>query len=114
MERKADVKFYINVVEIPTGLAYGWIFLGFVTAGILLFALFMAAAFKIKLFDGLQQWPAISKLTLLSGPALIALGLYFSTIETSRYMVLPLIAYFLITSLGRLIVSLRSKTPHKN
>jgi hypothetical protein len=109
MEHKAKVKRFINVVEIPTGLAYVWISLGFVTAGLILYTVFMVAAFKIKLFEGLQWWPTISKLTLLGGPALIALGLYFSTVETSRHMIVPLLVYFSITSLGRLVISLRSK-----
>ena len=79
------------------------------TAGIVLYALFMVGAFKIKLFEGLQGWTMISKLTLLSGPVLIALGFYFSTIQSSIYMIVPLVVYFSTSSLGRLVVSLRSK-----
>lgn len=88
------------VVDIPTGLAYAWIFLGFVTAGMLLYIFFMAAAVKMKLFRGLQQWPAISKLALFSGPPLIALGLYFSTIQTRSSMLIPLVVYFSISTFG--------------
>jgi hypothetical protein len=75
MQQRREAKLVDFVVHIPTGLAYAWIFLGFVTAGMLLYAFFMAAAFKIKLFRGLQPWSAISKLALFSGPPLIALGL---------------------------------------
>jgi hypothetical protein len=109
MEQKENAKLVAKVVEIPTGLAYTCISLGFVTAGIILYTLFMAAAFKIKLFEGLQRWPTISKLAVLGGPALIALGFYFSTVQTRRYMVVPLLVYLLITNLGRLVISLRSK-----
>jgi hypothetical protein len=104
MQQRPNAKLLAYVIDIPTGLAYAWIFLGFVTAGMLLYALFMAAPVKIKLFRGLRQWPAISRLALMSGPLLVALGLYFSTIQTSYYMVIPLIVYFSIS-----IVSGRAK-----
>jgi hypothetical protein len=100
MQQKSDAKSVAYVVHLPTGIAYAWIILGFVTAGLLLYAFFTAAAFKIKLFRGLQQWSAIAKVGLFSGPVLIALGFYFSTIPTGYYMLIPLIAYLLITSFG--------------
>jgi hypothetical protein len=100
MQLRTEAKTVDFVVHIPTGLAYAWIFLGFVTAGILLYTFFMAAAFKIKLFRELQQWSAISKLALFSGPPLIALGLYFSTIQTEYYMLIPLAVYYSISSFG--------------
>jgi hypothetical protein len=96
------------VVHIPTGLAYMWIFLGFVTAGLLLYGFFMAAAFKIKLFEGFRKWPTLSKLALFSGPPFIALGLYFSTIQTRDYMLIPLVVYLLISYLA---LRLKSKDP---
>jgi len=100
MQQRRETKLVDFVVHIPTGLAYAWIFLGFVTAGMLVYTFFMAAAFKIKLFRGLQQWFAISKLALVSGPPLIALGLYFSTIQTRYYLLVPLAVYYSIRTLG--------------
>ena len=111
MQQRTDAKLVAFVVHIPTGLAYAWIFLGFVTTGMLLYAFFMAAAFKIKLLRGLQQWSAISKLALCSGPPLIALGLYFSTKQTSYYMLIPLAAYYAISSFGWRATALKSKEP---
>src|ERR1700722_15250186 len=100
MQQRTDAKLVDYVIHLPIGLAYVWIFLGFVTAGLLLDIFFMAGAFKIKLFRELQQGPAISKLALFSGPPLIALGLYFSTIQTSYYMLIPLVVYYAITTFG--------------
>jgi hypothetical protein len=111
MQQRTEAKTVDFVVHIPTGLAYAWIFLGFVTAGILLYTFFMAAAFKIKLFRGLQQWSAISKLALFSGPPLIALGLYFSTIRTEYYMLIPLAVYYSISTFGWRATALKSKEP---
>jgi hypothetical protein len=111
MQQRTESKLVANVVYIPTGLAYVWIYLGFVTAGALLYIFFMAAAVKIKLFGGLQQWPAISKLALFSGPPLIALGLYFSTIQTRYYMVIPLVVYFSISTFGWRAMALKFKEP---
>jgi hypothetical protein len=111
MQQRTEAKSIANVVHIPTGLAYVWIILGFVTAGLLLYAFFMAAAFKIKLFRGLQQWPAISKLALFSGPPLIVLGLYFSRIQTGYYMLIPLAVYYAISSFGWRTTDLKSKQP---
>jgi hypothetical protein len=110
-QQRTEAKLVANVVYIPTGLAYVWIYLGFVTAGMLLYTFFMVAAFKIELFRGLQQWPAISKLALFSGPPLIALGLYFSTMQTRYYMVIPLVVYFSISTFGGRAIALKSKEP---
>jgi hypothetical protein len=69
-EQKTEAKSVANVVHIPTGLAYAWIFLGFVTAGLLLYAFFMAAAFKIKLFRGCDSGPRYRNLFYLAGQLL--------------------------------------------
>jgi hypothetical protein len=111
MQKRTEAKLVANVVYIPTGLAYVWIYLGFVTAGTLLYIVFMAAAVKIKLFRRLQQWPVISKLALFGGPPLIALGLYFSTIQTRYYMVIPLAVYFSISTFGWRAMALKFKEP---
>jgi hypothetical protein len=111
MQQRADAKLVGYVIHIPTGIAYAWIFLGFVTAGMLLYAFFMAAAFKINLLRGLQQWSAISKLALFSGPPLIALGLFFSTIQTSYYMLIPLATYYAISTFTSRSRVLKSKEP---
>jgi hypothetical protein len=111
MQQKTESKSVAYVVHLPTGVAYVWIILGFVTAGLFLYAFFTAAAFKIKLFGGLQQWSAIAKCGLFSGPPLIALGLYFSNIQTSYYMLIPLAVYFLITSMGWSSIASKSKEP---
>jgi hypothetical protein len=44
MQEKTEAKLVVNVVHIPTGMAYAWIYLGFVTAGMLLYTFFMAGA----------------------------------------------------------------------
>jgi len=110
MQQRTKYQF-ATIVDIPTGLAYGWIVVGFVTAGLLLYAFFMAAAIKIKLFSGLQRWPAISKLALFSGPPLIALGLYFSSLQTGYYMLIPLVVYFSITTFGLRAIASKFKEP---
>jgi hypothetical protein len=100
------------VVDIPTGLAYAWIYLGFVTAGLLLYVFFIAAAFKIKLFWRWRRWPISSKLALFSGPALLSLGLYFSTIQTGYYMLGPLIIYFAISAVGCRAIAVKFEKRH--
>ena len=110
MQQRTEYKL-ATIVDIPTGLAYCWIVVGFVTAGMLLYAFFMAAAIKIKLFSGLQQWPAISKLALFIGPPLIALGLYFSSLQTGYYMLIPVVVYFSITTFGWRAIDSKSKSP---
>ena len=37
MQQRRETKLVDFVVHIPTGLAYAWIFLGFVTAGMLVY-----------------------------------------------------------------------------
>ena len=99
MQQRRETKLVDFVVHIPTGLAYAWIFLGFVTAGMLVYTFFMAAAFKIKLFRGLQQWSAISKLALVSGPPLIARTILFYNTN----QVLP------VSSTGSLLLDTHSR-----
>ncbi len=78
-----------NIVFAPTGIAYVWAMLGYVPAGLLLYLIFMAGAFKIGLFEQLFEWPTISKIALASGPVLLAMGCYFSAVPTAYFMLIP-------------------------
>jgi len=89
-----------NVVYVPTALAYGWSFLGFVVSGLLLYLAFMALAYKMDLFEHLQRWPKISQAALYSGPPLVALGCLFSTLPTSYLMLIPTGIYAVLSILG--------------
>jgi hypothetical protein len=109
--QRKEGKLVAYVVDIPTGLAYVWILLGFVTAGLLLYVGFMAAAFRIALFRRFKEWPKISKIALFSGPLLLALGLYFSTIQISYSMLIPLVVYYSITTFGSRAVALKFDKP---
>jgi len=85
-----------RVVFVPTMVAYGWIFLGYVRAGLILLLLFMLGAYRMRLFEHVRSWPAISRITLISGAPLICLGLYFSTLTTATWMVIPAAAYAIL------------------
>jgi len=89
-----------NIVFTPTGIAYVLTMLGFVTAGVGLYLIFVAGAFKIGLFDRVREWPTISLVTLIAGPILIAAGCYFSTIQTDYYMLIPTFIYTLLIICG--------------
>jgi len=84
------------VVYAPTELAYGWIFLGYVVAGLSLYFAFMAGAYKMELFKHVKKWPVVSRAALYCGPVLMALGCYFSTRQTSYFMLIPVGIYAML------------------
>lgn len=91
-----------NVVFGPTGLAYCWAFLGYVVAGLSLYLIFMALAYKMELFEHVKRWPRVSQAALYCGPALMALGCYFSTRQTSYFMLIPTGIYAVLSIFGGL------------
>ena len=99
-----------NVVYVPTALAYTWVFLGWVQAGFILYFAFMVAAIKMDLFRHLSKWPIVSKAALISSPLLVSLGLYFSTLETGYFMLIPLGIYGLLAIFGYRAIAARFDT----
>jgi hypothetical protein len=91
-----------NVVFVPTALAYGWSFLGYVYAGVSLYLIFMFLAYKMELFEHLREWPRISRVALYCGPILLVLGCYFSAKQTSYLMLIPTAIYAALSILGGL------------
>jgi hypothetical protein len=89
-----------NIVFAPTGVAYVWAMLGYVAAGLGLYLIFIAGAFKIGLFDRVREWPTISQVALAAGPILMAAGCYFSRIQTDYYMLIPSVIYALLGICG--------------
>lgn len=91
-----------RVVFTPTGVAYGWAFLGYALPGVILYLLFMAAAYKMGLFECLEKWPKVSKVALGSGPALMVLGCYFSMMPPTYLVLIPAVIYVVLSIIGGL------------
>jgi cytochrome b subunit of formate dehydrogenase len=89
-----------QIVFGPTLLAYGWIFLGYVTAGLTVYIIFSFGAYWVHLFDDIKDWPRVSRVALGCGPPLICVGLYFSTQKLSYWMLIPGGIYMLLSILG--------------
>ena len=96
-----------NVVFTPTLLAYGWIMVGYVASGLVVYLLFLIAAYKMGLFRDVLAWPTVSKAALFWSPVHIAIALYCSTQKTSYQMLLPELAYLILVIAGGL--ALRGK-----
>ena len=91
-----------QIVFGPTLLAYAWVMVRFVFAGLALYVICIAVGYKMGLFRALQAWPATSKLALFWSPAHIAIAIYWSTQTPSYLMLVPELAYMLLTIVGGL------------
>jgi hypothetical protein len=91
-----------KVVFVPTTLAYGWLVVGYVRSGLVLFSVFMVGAHLMGLFRRITEWPVISKIALACGPTLIVLGCYFSTLKTAYAMLIPGAIYCVLSIAGGL------------
>jgi len=91
-----------NIVFTPTIIAYGWIVVKYVVAGLILYGVFAFGAYKLQLFQNLGNWPTLSKAALFLGPFLIGLGLYYSTQPPSYVVIVPGAVYGLLSVLAGL------------
>lgn len=94
MKRSKNLsKSVANVVYSPTLLAFIWISVRYVVAGLVLYCVFMIFAYKMSLFEDVRKWPKISRMTLYCGPPLLGVGLYYSTQSFGYWMIIPLVIY---------------------
>ena len=91
-----------NVVFGPTMLAYIWIAARYIVAGLILYALFLVAAYQMQLFEHVKSWPTTSKAAVFSGPLLIGVGLYYSMQPASYWMIVPVGIYGILSIIGGL------------
>jgi hypothetical protein len=89
-----------NVIFSPTLLAYGWISLKYVIAGLILYFVSMIFAYKMWLFENVKSWPKVSLAALYCGPPLLGLGVYFSTQPFGYSMLIPLGIYLVLSIFG--------------
>ena len=102
MTRPSDVEAAPSVVFGAAGFAYILRMAGYLSTGLLLYAGSIAAAYKFGWFQRVSEWPLLSKITLACGLPLVGLGCYFSTIQTSYGMLIPVLIYAGLSLLGGL------------
>ena len=98
-----------NLVYTPTLLAYGWIIVHYVVAGIGLYFIALVVAYKTGVFDNYARWPMVSKVALYTGVPYMVLGVYFSTQPTTYSMLIPAGLNVLLSIVGGL--ALRGLNP---
>lgn len=86
-----------SLVYTPTLIAYVWIVVHWVIAGVSLYLIALFVTYKSGAFDRLSQWPTVSKIVLYAGAPFIFLGLYFSTQPTRHSMIIPLFVQGLLS-----------------
>ena len=91
-----------NVVFSPTLAAYICVAVKYVITGSILYMIFAAAAYRMRIFKSLRSWPNSSKAALFSSPLLIGVGIYWSTQTASYWMMLPAVIYLLLSIAGGL------------
>lgn len=96
-----------KIVFGPTIVAYGWIILGYVVAGLVLYAVFVFAAYRLGLFQRISDWPWIAKFALASGLLLMGVGCFVSVLPSTYSMLIPAAVYVILTIFGGL--ALRAK-----
>ena len=89
-----------SVVFAPTIGAYGLMVVGYVLSGIGTYLFSLAAAYKMRLFARLSEWPLTSRTALFLGVVLIGLGLYCSTQPTAYWMIIPGLVYMMLGMAG--------------
>lgn len=102
MTRPSDVEAVPSVVFGSAGFAYIWLMAGYVSTGLVLYAGSIAVAYKFGWLQRVSEWPLFSKITLACGLPLVGLGCYFSTIQTSYGMLIPVLIYAGLSLLGGL------------
>jgi hypothetical protein len=103
MKKRVDVASMVsNIVYTPTGIAYGWIVVHFVVAGVVLYLLGLFVSYRTGAFERFGSWPTSSKVAFYMGVPYIALALYFSTRTTTYSMAIPAIIYALVCIVGGL------------
>jgi hypothetical protein len=96
-----------QIVFGPSLLAYAWIMAKFVFAGLAIYILALVVGYKMGLFRDIETWPVASKAALFWSPANIIIALYWSTRSPSYWMVVPALAYMLLTIVGGLALRRR-------
>ena len=91
-----------NLAYTPTLLAYGWIIVHWPKSGVCLYLIALFVAYKSGAFHEFSRWPMVSKITVYSGTPFVVLGLYFSTMQTTYTMLIPLAVEVLLSIIGGL------------
>lgn len=102
MTRPSDVAAIPSVVFGSAGFAFIWLMAGYIATGLLLYVGSIAAAYKFGWFRRVREWPLFSKIALACGLPLVGLGCFFSTIQTSYSMVIPVLIYASLSLIGGL------------
>lgn len=90
----------ISAVFGSAGFAFIWLSAGYIRTGLLLYLASVAIAYRIGLFRRLREWPLSSKVTLACGPPLVALGWFFSTVQITYTMLIPILLYAALSMIG--------------
>jgi hypothetical protein len=115
MEKTENLsKAVANVIFGPTILAYGWVSLRYVAAGLAFYAVFMFGAYEIRLFEDVRKWPIISQVTLGGGPLLLCVGLYFSTQPYAYTILIPAAIYLVISIAGGIALMGKFNAPDES
>ncbi|HEY2782371.1 MAG TPA: hypothetical protein VGI90_16435 [Steroidobacteraceae bacterium] len=79
-----------TLIYTPTLVAYVWIVVGWVVAGVALYLIAVFVTYKSRAFESLSQWPMLPKLVLYEGALFILFALVLSTQPTQYWMIIPL------------------------
>ena len=99
-----------NVVFSPTLAAYFCVALKYVATGLILYMVFFAAAYRMRILKCLRSWPKSSRAALYSSPLLISVGIYWSTQSASYWMMIPAAIYMVLSIAGGLALVGRGNT----
>jgi hypothetical protein len=82
-----------NVVYGPSTIAYGLAAFDFKWLALALYLLFMTAAFGLRLFRKLGDWPTISRIALFLSPLYVASGFFIPAYVVRWWVMLPVALY---------------------
>jgi hypothetical protein len=77
-------------------VAYGWICVSQVIAGVVLWIVSLFLAYKLELFENFRDWAAISRVAFYCGQALIPPGLVFNLLPPTHWMMVPVVLYVVL------------------
>lgn len=86
----------------PILLAELWVGVNYVAAGFILYAAALFLTHKFGLFAQFKNWPKVSKAALYASPLLLVVGLYFSTLPPTYWVIAPLVTHALLCMAGGL------------
>jgi hypothetical protein len=100
-----------SVVFYSAGLAFIWVTTGYTVTGLLFYAGSMWAAHRLGWLQRLREWPLLSKIALVSGPPLVALGCFFSTRPPTYRVLIPFLIYVGLSMIGGLLLGRLNSDP---